>query len=507
VLFGLVLILVTSGCLGAQIRGVQEKRLSIEGIITKEKCYGPLGFFSTGGHFFDLIHRPLQFLPDEREKINTTFILHTRKNPINEQIISADDPVSVQSSNFDASKDTKVIVHGLIGHGRKQWIKDMYPEFLKREDWNVLIVDWGNGAGLPYTQATANTRLVGAEIAYLIDVLTKTIGSKPEKFHIIGHSLGAHAAGYAGERLAYLGRITGLDPAGPYFLGTDKAVRLDPTDALFVDVVHSDGGSILNSLLANGGFGYGEPCGHVDIYPNGGKDQPNCDPNIISSILTHGLGEGSKQFVACDHLRVRELYTESINSKSCKFRAIPCSNYEQFKQGQCNKCGYRGCSYLGLDADQNKPAQGQSQIKYFLDTGGEAPYCSYNFVINIQLAAVSHARTEKGKMWIIMQGSNGVTEEIQLNVDSQDFAHGRSFGFASITDFNPGDLNYLQFRWDNDWGLLKPWNWPIFRDVKLYIDKVTIVSGQTMKQVEFCGNGNGIKPEEVRSMPGSQSCS
>ena len=33
----------------------------------------------------------------------------------------------------------------------------------------------------------------------------------------------------------------GLDPAGPYFENTDPRVRLDPTDAQFVDVIHTDG--------------------------------------------------------------------------------------------------------------------------------------------------------------------------------------------------------------------------------------------------------------------------
>jgi len=42
----------------------------------------------------------------------------------------------------------------------------------------------------------------------------------------------------------------GLDPAGPYFENTDPKVRLDSTDALFVDVIHTDGS---NNLLL--GFG------------------------------------------------------------------------------------------------------------------------------------------------------------------------------------------------------------------------------------------------------------
>lgn len=33
----------------------------------------------------------------------------------------------------------------------------------------------------------------------------------------------------------------GLDPTEPYFQGTGAAVSLDPTDAPFVDVIHTDG--------------------------------------------------------------------------------------------------------------------------------------------------------------------------------------------------------------------------------------------------------------------------
>lgn len=66
----------------------------------------------------------------------------------------------------------------------------------------------------------------------------------PKDVHIIGHSLGAHTAGYAGERIDKLGRITGLDPAEPYFQGMPEQIRLDPSDADLVDVIHTDGSSI-----------------------------------------------------------------------------------------------------------------------------------------------------------------------------------------------------------------------------------------------------------------------
>jgi pancreatic triacylglycerol lipase len=35
------------------------------------------------------------------------------------------------------------------------------------------------------------------------------LGVTPSDVHLIGHSLGAHTSGYAGEKIANLGRITG----------------------------------------------------------------------------------------------------------------------------------------------------------------------------------------------------------------------------------------------------------------------------------------------------------
>jgi hypothetical protein len=76
-------------------------------------------------------------------------------------------------------------------------------------------------------------------IARLVNSLIERYSISAVRFHIIGHSLGAHTAGYAGERIPNLGRITGLDPAGPYFENTPTRVRLDETDANFVEAIHT----------------------------------------------------------------------------------------------------------------------------------------------------------------------------------------------------------------------------------------------------------------------------
>lgn len=96
--------------------------------------------------------------------------------------------------------------------------------------------------------------------------------------------------------------LSGLDPAEPHFSKTDPIVRLDPTDADFVDVIHTDAGPFLS-----GGLGIFEPIGHVDFYPNGGIEQPGCRGGVLSYMAKESgsfyrgkmLGERTEPYVQC----------------------------------------------------------------------------------------------------------------------------------------------------------------------------------------------------------------
>lgn len=121
-----------------------------------------------------------------------------------------------------------------------------------------------------------------------------------------------------------LGRITGLDPAEPHFANSGRPVRLGPTAAKYVDVIHTDANGFIH-----GGLGIIERVGHVDFYPNGGTDQPGCDKGMVQYISAeHGsFVQGLRKFLGCNHVRSYEFFTESINTK-CEYKAITCSNYE-----------------------------------------------------------------------------------------------------------------------------------------------------------------------------------
>lgn len=60
------------------------------------------------------------------------------------------------------------------------------------------------------------------------------------------------------------------DPAGPYFENTPAEVRLDKTDAVYVDNIHT----MAYKFASVFSVGTMQALGHVDFYPNGGTKQP-----------------------------------------------------------------------------------------------------------------------------------------------------------------------------------------------------------------------------------------
>lgn len=50
-------------------------------------------------------------------------------------------------------------------------LQDMKDALLNYADCNVIIVDWSKSNRIPFALAVANTRVVGAELALLINFL------------------------------------------------------------------------------------------------------------------------------------------------------------------------------------------------------------------------------------------------------------------------------------------------------------------------------------------------
>ncbi|MEM6500489.1 MAG: hypothetical protein AAF685_01465 [Cyanobacteria bacterium P01_C01_bin.89] len=174
---------------------------------------------------------------------------------------------------FDASQQTFVITHGYRNNGSAQWILDK-AQLLRQSnpDANIISVDWAEGAapgifGLDYPPAAANTRSLGIEIANQLIAL----GIDPARTQLIGHSLGAHGSGFAGEEYTRqtgraIASIIGLDPAGPLFeeiRSGDAIVDVPPQDRLDA----SDATQVV-ALHTSSVFGSSRLLGDLDIFFN-----------------------------------------------------------------------------------------------------------------------------------------------------------------------------------------------------------------------------------------------
>lgn len=219
------------------------------------------------------------------------FYLFTRANPDDRQLLHIDnswESSNLSSSHFDPTYPVKVVIHGynsdMFLHPLIEMKTGEFPfqqqlneiltpppflEYLQRGNYNLFYVDWSILAPGPcYPSAVHNTRHVGKCIGQLID---RIIDGGTSNIHVIGFSLGAQVTNYVANavRPFKLPRITGLDPAMPLFITADAENKLDPSDADFVDVIHT------NALVQ----GKIERCGHVDFYMNGGIIQPGCWKN------------------------------------------------------------------------------------------------------------------------------------------------------------------------------------------------------------------------------------
>lgn len=444
-----------------------------------EYCFGVIGCIVVDDTWYNELYRRVNLQPDSREKINTRFILHTREFPSHDTMLYAEDVHSIIYSRFNASRPTKFICHGFVDDGNVRWIKRLTRNLLNQGDYNVITVNWGGGSlplgGLDiYSQATANTRVVGMEIAYLVNTMIEHVGVDPEDVHLIGHSLGAHIVGYAGERIKGLGRITGLDPAEPYFQYLPEHVRLDPTDAKFVDAIHTDSRTIL--LL---GYGMVQPVGHLDFYVNGGMEQPGCHlVDIPLTAITIDMITAGRELVACNHLRAIEFFIDSL-LPDAEYIGYECPDYDSFLQGQCYTCGMenRHCAKFGLDA-VSYPHISRVNVPLYFKTGKDAPYTQYHYHVSIALDKPKKAeKWVRGKLKVSLFGTKG--QIVHSSITPQGairLIHGTEYFFLDVSGDDVGRIQRVALEWNYDASVLSPSTIcvPLLCNTHLYVKDIEI---------------------------------
>lgn len=248
----------------------------------------------------------------------------------------------------------RFLIHGWAGKSTScsnAAIKDAY---LTRGEFNVIIVDWSVLAHhVNYSRIYLQFPEIAAHIVKFINFLQQYTSMTLDKVYLVGHSAGCHISSLVGKLLKpqLLGAIVALDPAGLNHLELSEDYRLTPTDAKYVESIHTD---VLH--LGNPSFNLS----HATFFPNWGLGQPNC-PN----------GTATEFDFACDHFSALYYFAQSIQNPKL-FGALKLSNPNCLRQYNCS-CpnGASLCAPLAyMGGEPLVPKRGV----YYLSTKSTVPF-------------------------------------------------------------------------------------------------------------------------------------
>lgn len=83
-------------------------------------------------------------LPTFEALRDTRFLVFTRLNPTVAQVVDINDMTTVRNSNYDASRPTRVIIHGQLSDAESDLNIVVTAAYLAAADLNVVVVDWGS---------------------------------------------------------------------------------------------------------------------------------------------------------------------------------------------------------------------------------------------------------------------------------------------------------------------------------------------------------------------------
>jgi len=193
---------------------------------------------------------------------------------------------SFQAAGIRFDQPVTIIIDGFLSNSTSPMTTLLKGTYVQAHHSNVIVLDWSKlsgskaNVGNPISMAAAyikvlgNVGPIGQRLGEFMELLVETRGVSLRDMTVVGGSLGAHIAGACGSKLRQkygspqVGRIVGLDPAGPFFsMQVDPDKRLHKGDALSVEVYHSNRGNLGDSE---------HDTGDINVYLNGGDNQPGC---------------------------------------------------------------------------------------------------------------------------------------------------------------------------------------------------------------------------------------
>lgn len=404
----------------------------------------------------------------------------------------------LQECGFNATAKTIFIIHGWTVSGMfESWMPKLVSAVMQREnEANVVVVEWIPMAQQLYPDAVNHTHTVGLDIATLLNWLQDEQQLPLDKVHLIGYSLGAHVAGYAGEYVrGSIGRITGLDPAGPMFEGVEERRRLSPDDADFVDVLHTYTREALGVSI-----GIQQPIGDIDIYPNGGEVQPGCALTDVLAVAGNFM-----QVMECEHERAVHLFVDSLMNKDHMSFAFQCTGPDRFKKGICLSCRKNRCNNIGYNTRKMRKRR---NTKMYLKTRADTPFGGYHYQMKMHVFNRKQADNADPIFYVKLYGAHNDTAHMDVEVHDNIVGLNLTNTFLVFTEQDIGDLLKIELSWEAEgdswtsvWKNIKKsfwdWNTKAPKPV-LEVRRIRVKSGETQKKFTFCAQD----PSKTEISPG-----
>ncbi|XP_075362023.1 hepatic triacylglycerol lipase isoform X2 [Mycteria americana] len=317
---------------------------------------------------------------------------------------------------------------------------------------------------------------------------SKSIQFSRSNAHLIGYSLGAHVSGFAGSYISgtnKIGRITGLDPAGPLFEGMSPTDRLSPDDANFVDAIHT-----FTKQHMGLSVGIKQPVAHFDFYPNGGTFQPGCHiMHVYNHIAQYGI-TGITQTVKCAHERSVHLFIDSLLHNDKQSTAYWCNDINTFNKGMCLSCRKNRCNTLGYNIREERLPKSR---QLFLKTRAHMPFKVYHYQFKIHFINEIEGKQIDPTFTISLTGTKEDAKNLPITL-VEGINGNKTYSFLITLDTDIGELIMIKFKWEgtavweNIWDTVQtiiPWTKGTRRP-GLIVKTIRVKAGETQQKMTFC---------------------
>uniref|UniRef100_A0A4W5QIL9 Lipoprotein lipase n=1 Tax=Hucho hucho TaxID=62062 RepID=A0A4W5QIL9_9TELE len=337
---------------------------------------------------------------------------------------------TVTQCGFNISLPTFAIIHGWSVAGLfESWIHKLIAALFERvPNANVIVVDWLDRAQHHYHNSAANTKLVGEDVARLINWLEYNLMN----LHLLGYSLGAHVAGVAGNLTNNkVNRITGGGHS--LCIGVLKVKH---------NVRHTS--LITIPLLCH--------TLHLFIY----FIEPDLD-----------------QIMKCAHERSVHLFIDSLVNKQQQSMAYRCNSEDAFDRGLCLSCRKNRCNNMGFGVNKIRTTK---SAKMYLKTGASMPFKVFHYQMKFHVFNQQNLSLSEQPVIVSLYGTHGEKEDIQCVIPVSNVTTNTTVSFLLTTDVDLGELLRVMLQWDSDS------YFSFFNSHKFMVRRIRVKAGETQSK-------------------------